>query len=96
MANEFRDRVWRIDTAAATNISTDRPLTFASIVWDDATGSAGDNAVIADKDGNVVLSLVADAANQTVTIPGPITIPGLRVPTLDAGVLYFNHDIYGP
>lgn len=91
MANVFLARVWKIDTASATNISNDAPLTFNKIrvVGNVAT----DDIEIADGDGNVVWDHISLDANP-IESNTPITVNGLRVPVLDGVcVLYLYHDV---
>lgn len=91
MANAFFDQVWVIDTASASNITTDDPIVLESVRWVGGT-TAGHTATIADAAGNVIWSAVATGANYTEESDVPMrVVGGIRVPTLASGVLYLYH-----
>lgn len=86
MPNAYRDNVWVIDTASATNVTDDMVL-IDTIRWVAAAG----NAEIADGEGNVVWA--SDSALTTEESRAYLKLKGLRVPTLGGGVLYLYHDL---
>jgi len=95
MANVFRENVWIIDTASATNITADLVL-IDVIRW---VGSADADVIaeIADGAGLVVWEDRVDATAAATAFGresrAPLKLTGLRVPTLGAGKLYLYHDI---
>lgn len=87
MANALHQKVWVIDTAAATNV-TDAPVEIVGVRYVGNT-TASDDAEIADGDGNVIWA--AKGAAKDAEIDSQIRFRsnnGFRVPTLDSGKLY--------
>lgn len=86
MANNFDDSPWRIDTASATAITTDR-LRIKFVRWE-GSETLADQAIIQDKNGRQFWSAKNDVgANFQAESLFEIDIDGLIVPTLAAGVL---------
>lgn len=93
MANDLTKRPWFIDTASGTNVTNDDIVIRKIEVVGDAA-VAGDAAIVADGTGRTITRFRATGANfkgnvdfQAGTgIDGAAKFPGLRVPTLTAGL----------
>ena len=94
MANDLTKNPWVIDTPSATNLTT---------VWTDVRGIrwvapssvAGNEANVQDQNGNVIFRSLATGANTSVSEAFEASrygkhINGLRVPTLDSGIIYID------
>ena len=88
MANDLTKRPWKVDTAAATVLSSDR-LRVKGVRWVGAT-TAGHTAIIHDKNSRVVWSSVATGANYVESDLIENDWEGLIVPTLGSGILYLE------
>lgn len=90
MANDFSANPWSIDTAYATPPSaghiTSSYIKALSITWSDQA-AAGNQVVIKDKNGKIIVDAKAQAANTPVILANPSWVNGLFVPTLDSGKL---------
>lgn len=90
MANDFRANPWSIDTAYSTPPSAGHIVSSMikalSITWSDQ-GAPGDQVVIKDKNGIIIVDAKAQAANTPVIIANPSWVNGLFVPTLVSGKL---------
>ena len=86
MANDLTDSPWRIDTASATAITTDR-IRIKFMRWE-GSETLADQAIIQDKNGKQFWSAKNDvgASFQTESL-FEVDIDGIIVPTLAAGVL---------
>lgn len=91
MANQYRDRVWRIDTASATAITTDM-VDIEYIRWLGAT-DAGHTAIIQDGDGEEIWRADANSTDYSEESAVRLVAKGLIVPTLGSGVLFLYHKL---
>jgi len=93
LANDLLKNPWKVDTAAATILSTEL-LRIKGIRWVGAT-TAGHTAVIQDKNARVVWSSVASGANYVESDlindgDRGWNWDGLVVATLASGILYIE------
>jgi hypothetical protein len=96
MANRITKRVWHIDTAGATAISTDR-VVIQSIFWANNDGdilAVDDDLTITDAAGAEILNTRVEAVADTYgggltwTFPLGLRIKGCVVTAMDGGELY--------
>jgi len=93
MANTLIGKVWNIDTAGASPLTSAR-IRLWGVRWTGAT-TAGHEAIVHDKHGNIIWRSVANAANY-VEADGPNRVyEGLIVPTLGSGTLDLEVDFEG-
>lgn len=93
MANDLLKNPWKVDTAAATVLTT-AALRVRGVRWVGAT-TAGHTAIIHDQNARVVWSGVATGANYAEsdminTGDRGWDWDGLIVPTLASGILYIE------
>ena len=93
MANDLTKNPWKVDTQAATVLSTS-PLRVRGVRWVGGT-TAGHLATIKDQNGRIVWTSVAAGANHVesdLTNSGPNgwNWDGLIVDDLDSGILYIE------
>ena len=88
MANDLTKNPWKIDTAAATVLSTLK-LRVKGVRWVGAT-TAGHTAVIHDQNSRLVWTSVATGANYVESDLIENDWDGLIVPTLASGILYLE------
>lgn len=87
--NTFHDKVWVIDTASATAI-TSEPLLVSTFRVVGMT-TAGHQVVVKDANGNIVWEAVADVDKFNDQTLVDIQMHGLIVDTLSSGRLYIYH-----
>ena len=85
MANNFTANPWVVDTVMATPITQN--LKISNIIWTEQI-AAGDQLVIQDQAGNVILDIKASSANIVQTLGNFQWVNGLKVTTLTSGKLY--------
>lgn len=88
MANVFKGMQWKLDTESATAVFTGQ-VNFDSFYWE-APDSVGDDLVVTDGDGNVVLQAKCEAAGQSQYFFVSGWAKGLALLTLDSGTLFVN------
>jgi len=90
MANDFTANPWTIDTAYSTLPSPGHivgsMVKAISITWSDQL-AAGDQVVIKDRNGKIIVDAKAQAANTAIILATPSWVQGLFVPTLASGKL---------
>jgi len=90
MANDFTVNPWSIDTAYSTPPSAGHivssQIKAISITWSDQV-AAGDQVVIKDRNGKIIVDAKAQAANTAIILASPSWVSGLFVPTLVSGKL---------
>ena len=90
MANSLKGRIWKLDTASATPVTTE-PQNVKSIRWVNASGVTGDTAVIKDPDGAVLWDSVQPGANFVeYDLLETWWSRGFAVTTLASGTLYLT------
>lgn len=88
MANTFSEHTWKIDTAGATLIDSQK-LYVKSIRWVAPAAVAGNTAVVQNSASAVLWESVATGANYTEeAVVEAWWESGFKVPTLAAGILY--------
>lgn len=85
MANNLVGAVKTIDTAGTV---TSESIPVLGFIWSNV-GTSGDDLLVKDRSGNIVLSLKG-SANQPVNIMfgKHISFQGLTVVTIDSGILH--------
>lgn len=90
MANDFTANPWSIDTAYSTLPSAGHiagsMVKAISITWSDQV-AAGDQVVIKDRNGKIIVDAKAQAANTAIILAAPSWVAGIFVPTLVSGKL---------
>lgn len=90
MANDFTENPWFIDTPYSTAPSpghiTQSRIKAISITWSDQV-AAGDQVIIKNRNGKVIVDAKAQAANTAIILSVPSWVNGLFVPTLTSGKL---------
>jgi hypothetical protein len=90
MANDFTANPWAIDTAYSTVVSpghiTGSMVKAISVTWSDQV-AAGDQVVIKDVNGKIIVDAKAQAANTAIILAVPSWTRGFLVPTLVSGRL---------
>lgn len=90
MANAIKGRIWIIDTAGSSMVTTANVF-VKRIRWVDEGGAAGDNASIQDTNGNVLWESVESGANYVESdLIERWWYGGFKVPTLAGGTLYIE------
>lgn len=86
MANTFNVNPWVIDTVMATSSSAN-PVLVRNIIWTDQV-AAGDQLIIVDASGNVIIDIKASVANVVQALGNMGWVSGLKVTTLTSGKVY--------
>ena len=97
MANDTSRNPWSIDTASATDLTTDW-VNVRNLQWIGASAAAQE-CVVTDQNGQVIWRRLAQGANQDfeTEFQGKYGRPinGFRVSTLGGGTLYVTFDVRG-
>ncbi len=93
MASDFTSNPIVVEAAdAAATVRVSRNIFITGVVWDQGdTGANGNNAAITDKNDKRLWgeSLITGALKpQPFSPTRPLPAAGLKIPTLDAGILY--------
>lgn len=87
MANQLAAIPWEVDT---TGTLTENRIKVKEFYWLAPTNS-GDELIVNDIDGNVVLYAIAEANGQSqVFYKGGVWYQGLVLDTLDSGTLFID------
>lgn len=86
MANSFQVNPWVVDTVMATPAAPN-PVLVRNIIWTDQV-AAGDQLIIQDSNGNVIIDIKASVANVVQTLGNFGWVSGIRVTTLTSGKVY--------
>lgn len=84
MANDFSANPWYIDTVMPTAINQNCRL--SSVTWSEQT-AAGDQLVIVDRNGKIIIDTKAQSANYQQVLGGFGWVAGFKVTVLTSGKL---------
>jgi hypothetical protein len=93
MANDVTQNPLVIDSAGAGDvIGTNQRADIVAFWWDGAGVASGNSVVVTDTAGKKLwgASVVTSLSNAPtgLSLPNPLRVKGIKVPTLAAGVLY--------
>jgi hypothetical protein len=88
MANSLGTNPWVVDTVMATAYKAQ--VKISNVVWSEQA-AAGDQLVIKDQNGNVIIDIKCNTANTYETLGSLGWVNGFQVTTIGSGKLYVYH-----